>query len=524
MVRMSRLRCLSLLLPLLLVVRCCDINFVVATSSKSKCRGNGVPRKGLQQIFKNDDGEGRDIKKYIIETASHKPRNSTDVEEIVASGSLQHVLDKLDPYMVSLKTFHVPLRTQKKQTLKESRTRENAETEKEDGEYVSDVTLWRKWLIRSDKQGRRKSRRAWRNANSAFWAWKMLKLMEEEGSIKIQGSCHTKGWNNSAVCQPPGRKSQDGIGNAEIHVGFNLEPEDLVSDVSKVDKTESMKSSPDTGNLLMFIDLDVGLAKKLSVTEAVYAIEQDKEIHISDDCAAKEDCSTCSQTGSVPWHLDRIDQRDSKDDSYSWSTCDDGRDSIIYVADTGIRVSHNEFEDRAVLGLNALESDLESEDDDGHGTHVAGIIAGKDYGVAKRATVVAVKVFDSDGRGTISYLLKGLEWIKEDATDSVKSDSINRRKIRRSIVNLSLGSSKSESMNRQLEKLVNQGIISVVSAGNDDTDACDQSPASHFRSITVGASTSDDEKASFSNYGPCIDLFAPGTILWLHLMKVMRVS
>ena len=162
---MSRLRCLSLLLPLLLVVRCCDINFVVATSSKSKCRGNGVPRKGLQQIFKNDDGEGRDIKKYIIETASHKPRNSTDVEEIVASGSLQHVLDKLDPYMVSLKTFHVPLRTQKKQTLKESRTRENAETEKEDGEYVSDVTLWRKWLIRSDKQGRRKSRRAWRNAN-----------------------------------------------------------------------------------------------------------------------------------------------------------------------------------------------------------------------------------------------------------------------------------------------------------------------------------------------------------------------
>ena len=152
------------------------------------------------------------------------------------------------------------------------------------------------------------------------------------------------------------------------------------------------------------------------------------------------------------------------------------------------------------------------EDGNGHGTHCSGTIAGKKYGVAKKANVYAVKVLGSNGVGTMSDVVKGVEWAATSHSDKVEAVKKGKgdKKFKGSTANMSLGGGKSVTLNLAVDAAVDVGVHFAVAAGNDNSDACNYSPAASKHSLTVGASTLADERAYFSNYGKCVDIFAPG--------------
>ena len=481
-------------------------------------RNQTTPYMGPQVTDENATG----VHRYVITVASHDPGNTSDVEHLGA------LLNELYPFVVSMKTFRMQKREQIRRGLCS-----NSE-EPKDSNRVSDVSLWKervtKWMTSSDygkhlrHLGDAFGRQKPSDYYSAIWAWRILQFLEEESEEEIRGSCLTRGWKHSAECNAtraihhgsnhtfelPMINESVRVGNVELHVGFTLDPGDVSSKVRQ--QSSKREQHHNSGNVIMIIDLDVSVAQSLSMQEGISLFEPDKEVNSFGTCTVKESCSNEVQSSSLWWNIDRIDQRGSNDGSYTWSTCDDGSRSTAFVLDTGIRVSHQEFNDgRAVRGLNAFDLSLNSGDDNGHGTHVAGTIAGKVYGVAKGARVVAVKVLDRDGRGSLQTILNGLEWTRLEVIDSYVDDLVHRRRVRRSLINMSLGSGVSTSINRMVEQLTDLGIVNVAAAGNENQNACNVSPASHFRSITVGASTTSDTKASFSNFGLCVDIFAPGT-------------
>jgi cerevisin len=157
------------------------------------------------------------------------------------------------------------------------------------------------------------------------------------------------------------------------------------------------------------------------------------------------------------------------------------------------------------------------EDGNGHGTHCAGTIASKSYGVAKKANVVAVKVLGSNGSGSNSDVIGGVQWALNDAIAHKKKAQEELRitgktKHKGSVANMSLGGGKSTSLDRAVNAAVTGGMHFAVAAGNENRDACTSSPAAAELVVTVGASTLTDERAYFSNYGPCVDIFAPGRV------------
>lgn len=191
----------------------------------------------------------------------------------------------------------------------------------------------------------------------------------------------------------------------------------------------------------------------------------------------------------------RIDQRALPlSTSYAYGYTGEG--ITVYVVDTGIRYDHEEFEGRATFGYDAFGGD--GSDCRGHGTHVAGIIGGKTYGVAKKARLVSVRVLDCEGKGSSSGTIAALDWI------AAKNQGP-------AVANMSLGSAKSESSNEAVARLIASGVQVFASAGNDNVDACTRSPASAPDAVTTGSTTSADAKSSFSNWGSCVDLFAPGS-------------
>ena len=206
-----------------------------------------------------------------------------------------------------------------------------------------------------------------------------------------------------------------------------------------------------------------------------------------------------TETQSAPvWGLDRIDQRALPlSDSYSYP--DDRSTVTAYVVDTGILASHTDFGGRVRSGYTAVRDGNGTTDCDGHGTHVAGTIGGTRYGVAKRVDLVPVRVLDCAGSGSTSQVIAGLDWVVADHTTGVPA-----------VANLSLGGSASSSLDAAVRSAVADGVTVVVSAGNNNTNACSQSPARTAEALTVAASTKSDARASFSNYGACTDLFAPG--------------
>lgn len=197
----------------------------------------------------------------------------------------------------------------------------------------------------------------------------------------------------------------------------------------------------------------------------------------------------------VRWNLDRIDQRDATlDNKYYYTNA--AEDVTVYVIDSGINYTHDDFEGRATFGFDIFGED--GADCDGHGTHVAGTIGGKTWGVAKKSNLVSVKVLDCDGNSTTSRVIAGVNWVTENASGP-------------SVANLSLIGGGSYALDAAIRNSIESGITYVIAAGNSNADACSYSPARVGEGITVGATTSADARASYSNYGDCIDIFAPGS-------------
>ncbi|KAI1472383.1 serine protease 2 [Daldinia caldariorum] len=216
---------------------------------------------------------------------------------------------------------------------------------------------------------------------------------------------------------------------------------------------------------------------------------------------------------NAPWGLARISHREQLSfgtyNKYLYAA-DGGEGVDVYVIDTGINTEHVDFEGRASWGKTIPAGD-EDVDGNGHGTHCSGTVAGKKYGVAKKANVYAVKVLRSNGSGTMSDVMKGVEWAAEAHLEQVaKAKKGSRKGFKGSTANMSLGGGKSPSLDQAVNAAVSAGLHFAVAAGNDNADACKYSPAAADKAVTVGASALDDSRAYFSNWGKCVDIFGPG--------------
>jgi len=198
----------------------------------------------------------------------------------------------------------------------------------------------------------------------------------------------------------------------------------------------------------------------------------------------------------APWGLDRLDQRDLPlNKAYNYPG--QGKGVHAYIIDTGIRISHSDFGGRASVGHDAMNDGKNGIDCNGHGTHVASTVGGNTYGVAKNAKLYAVRVLSCSGSGSTAGVVAGVDWVTS-----------NHQKP--AVANMSLGGGADRAMDDAVRRSVAAGVTYVLAAGNDNANACGSSPAREPTAITVGATTNSDSRASFSNFGECVDIFAPG--------------
>jgi subtilisin family serine protease len=241
------------------------------------------------------------------------------------------------------------------------------------------------------------------------------------------------------------------------------------------------------------LQLSASAAATLRADPRVLSIEQDQTIAI-----------TTVQNNPPSWGLDRIDQH-SLPLNNAFSYGNSGSGVTAYIIDTGINFSQADFNGRAVTGYDAITAGGTAVDCNGHGTHTAGTVGSTTYGVAKSVRLVAVRVMDCVGNGTTSSVIAGIDWVTQHAT-------------RPAVANMSLGGSYTAALNTAVENSIAAGVSYAISAGNSSADACNYSPASAPHAITVGATTIGDAFASFSNFGSCVKISAPGyniTSLWI---------
>ncbi|MEY9994366.1 subtilisin family serine protease [Streptomyces sp. V4I8] len=230
-------------------------------------------------------------------------------------------------------------------------------------------------------------------------------------------------------------------------------------------------------------------AKRLAADSRVASVVQDTRVTLEHN-----------QKNPPSWGLDRIDQANLPlDKSYTWPESA-GSGVTVYVIDTGIRISHKDFGGRASYGWDFVGGDRTASDGNGHGTHVAGTIAGKQYGVAKNARVVAVRVLDNAGGGTTAQVIAGIDWVTRHARKPA-------------VANVSLGGYRNAQLDAAVRNSIASGVTYTVAAGNDGLPAGLYSPAAVKEAITVGATDKKDARAGFSNFGPVLDLFAPGVAI-----------
>jgi len=214
---------------------------------------------------------------------------------------------------------------------------------------------------------------------------------------------------------------------------------------------------------------------------------------------------------NATWGLDRSDQRDLPLNG-EYGVSGDGSGVTAYIIDTGVLTTHEEFGNRASFGINT-SGDGNNADCNGHGTHVAGTVGGTVYGVAKNVNIVAVKVLACSGSGSTAGVIEGINWVKNDAVG------------KKATANMSLGGGSSSAMNAAVKALHDSGVVTVVAAGNSNANACNFSPAGEVAVITVGSTTITDARSGFSNYGSCLDIFAPGsdiTSAWIGGETVIK--
>ncbi|MFI8252483.1 S8 family peptidase [Streptomyces filamentosus] len=235
------------------------------------------------------------------------------------------------------------------------------------------------------------------------------------------------------------------------------------------------------------VTLDAAAARRLAADPAVATVEQNQVVRAE------------ATQQNAPWGLDRIDQADLPlSGTYTYPDSA-GTGVTAYVIDTGVRVSHAELGGRAVNGYDAVDGDTVAQDGNGHGTHVATTIAGSTYGVAKAAKVVAVRVLDDNGSGTTAGVVAGIDWVTAHHAAGAPA-----------VANLSLGGGASTTLDNAVKRSIADGVTYAVAAGNSGVNARNSSPARVTEALTVGATSNTDAKASWSNYGAVLDLFAPG--------------
>ncbi|MGK5630820.1 S8 family peptidase [Streptomyces sp. URMC 123] len=234
-------------------------------------------------------------------------------------------------------------------------------------------------------------------------------------------------------------------------------------------------------------DLTEKEARRLAADPAVAKVVRNQRFTIN-----------AKQANPPSWGLDRIDQA-QKDGDGSYTYPDGGGEGVTaYVIDTGVRIGHQDFEGRASHGFDAIDGDNVADDGNGHGTHVAGTIAGAAHGVAKKAKIVAVRVLDDQGSGTTEQVVAGIDWVTKNHQGP-------------SVANLSLGGTADPALDAAVQKAIASGVTFAVAAGNESSDAGERSPSRVKEAITVASSTKNDEQSDFSNFGSVVDLYAPGS-------------
>ncbi|GAB3995351.1 S8 family peptidase [Nocardioides marmoraquaticus] len=219
--------------------------------------------------------------------------------------------------------------------------------------------------------------------------------------------------------------------------------------------------------------------------------------------AEDQKVTTMATQSNPTWGLDRIDQRNLPlSRSYTYNATGSGVKA--YIIDTGINASHSDFGGRVGAGATSISDGRGTADCNGHGTHVAGTVGGSRYGVAKNVTLIPVRVLDCNGSGSNAGVVAGMDWVAGQGGGGV--------------ANMSLGGGANTATDQAIARMTGAGVTTVVAAGNENQNACNVSPARAPSAITVGATTNTDARASFSNFGSCVDIFAPGqniTSAWI---------